>query len=1078
MNTRKIRESDLLSIVSRATFLSEKIQDAFKKKVNQQEFDQNLIDKRLKNWSRAVGGGDNLKKRINWDELDLNFLGYVLGSVDVFNNSSLPFWAETLKNILESNLPLFDPINAQNNLPIDSDNPLAFEEFYLAFIQFNRYQLYSRFSKNIIEELLTQQAYYALERRLLEQLVNLGTETLLFEFDKFRQNNIVTNKSTTSETPQKARYNTFIETLLQDKGLRFFHQYPVLARLLTTILDLWLEYTVEFLQRLQADLSLIELTFGETKNLGKVKEINTSLSDYYHQSYVLDLTFLSGKKIVYKPKNLAIDAAFYKFQDWCNQQNITLPFKVIKIINQEKYGWQEFVSPEAFGEEKEVKNFYQRAGMVLSMIYVLGGKNCQNIDLVAQGEFPIIIDADFLMSPLKKESDESESWFSNSVVKTGFLPSWEGDYLLTANAQDSSVLGGIFPQQINSSREWKFINTDQMNLVNKTVVIPPKNNVVVFQEKTVYPNNYLEEIVTGFEEIYRLLSKHKEKLLSKESPLLDFKVSQSKLILYPAVAYKILCKQSLNPQYLRNGIDFSLLLEGAARTYLSSEKKPYCWSILPAEIKALQQLTIPYFQISCDNDSLDIGLDKPLEHFFTTSSYQKLMTQLKSLDEKDLALQIQLIRLSFYAKKVHLTQGNLKDLGTYCQFSPLTSEELLEEAVRMGNALVNNAIHHGDNCNWIELEYMYKANRYRLKALDNSLFLGRIGVSLFLAALAKITGKNQFKEVALASIFSLRKAIKQGQLPLTLSERNLGIIGYGGLLYSFTKISRFLEESTLLEDGKKIVNFITKKAITKDHQLDIIFGAAGAILGLLALYQETEDQQVLDTAIDCGNHLLSQRTETFPKAWLTVSQSKKPLTGFSHGVAGIVLSLLRLFSVTGNTAYLEAAKEGIEYEKNTLDLSRQNLPDLALEQTQINSMTLLYAWCNGSAGIGLSRLGSLPILQLEDIDSEIKVALKTTQRYCQEINQDIDSLCCGTFGRTELFVVASQKLNNQEWLQDARKQAAWIIARRKENQEYCLFSHLASSDLNSNFFKGSAGIGYQLLRLAYPESFPSVLILE
>lgn len=141
-------------------------------------------------------------------------------------------------------------------------------------------------------------------------------------------------------------------------------------------------------------------------------------------------------------------------------------------------------------------------------------------------------------------------------------------------------------------------------------------------------------------------------------------------------------------------------------------------------------------------------------------------------------------------------------------------------------------------------------------------------------------------------------------------------------------------------------------------------------------------------------------------------------------------------------------------------------------------MTLLYAWCNGSAGIGLSRLGSLPILQLEDIDSEIKVALKTTQRYCQEINQDIDSLCCGTFGRTELFVVASQKLNNQEWLQDARKQAAWIIARRKENQEYCLFSHLASSDLNSNFFKGSAGIGYQLLRLAYPESFPSVLILE
>lgn len=104
-----------------------------------------------------------------------------------------------------------------------------------------------------------------------------------------------------------------------------------------------------------------------------------------------------------------------------------------------------------------------------------------------------------------------------------------------------------------------------------------------------------------------------------------------------------------------------------------------------------------------------------------------------------------MIRLSFDAKFAHLTKNSDALQGNSSQFHSLNHEELLEEAVEIGNSLVTNAIWNSNGCNWIDLDYMFKANRYQLQPLDDSLYTGRAGVSLFLAALAKMTGKRNFK---------------------------------------------------------------------------------------------------------------------------------------------------------------------------------------------------------------------------------------------------------------------------------------------------------------------------------------------
>lgn len=175
----------------------------------------------------------------------------------------------------------------------------------------------------------------------------------------------------------------------------------------------------------------------------------------------------------------------------------------MKILERQGYGWVEYIPQQPCLEQAEVKNFYQRAGMLLSLLYVLGAKNCYAENVIANGQYPVLINADILMQPPIKNSDELEKWFRDSVVGIEFLPAWDGD-IDSKSSQDSSVLGNIFPHQINSSREWKFINTDKMHLAPKSKVIPAGANVVILDGKTVAPYDYQEDIITGFEEIYKL----------------------------------------------------------------------------------------------------------------------------------------------------------------------------------------------------------------------------------------------------------------------------------------------------------------------------------------------------------------------------------------------------------------------------------------------------------------------------------------------------------------------------------------------------------------------------------------------
>jgi lantibiotic modifying enzyme len=172
---------------------------------------------------------------------------------------------------------------------------------------------------------------------------------------------------------------------------------------------------------------------------------------------------------------------------------------------------------------------------------------------------------------------------------------------------------------------------------------------------------------------------------------------------------------------------------------------------------------------------------------------------------------------------------------------------------------------------------------------------------------------------------------------------------------------------------------------------------------------------------------------------------------------------------------LEAACEGIEYERSLFSTAATNWPDFRSFDEQNGQARFAVSWCHGAPGIGLARLGGWSIYWTEEILQDVEAALYTTQE-CSW--QGVDHLCCGNFGRIEVLLVAAQRLSHTKWRLNAYQRAAWAVARARKTGAYQLFANLPNSVFNPSFFQGTAGVGYELLRLAEPMTLPSVLLWQ
>lgn len=1089
----QIFQEDLIKIVEQASTISERLGNGFL--LSQSPANDDVIKLRMDNWCEIVAQGNQqqFEKRLAWDGLDLNTIGRVLSSVCLTDEEHLPAWVEILKAALETttldSLEILQKELSEENCFLNSQEPLPFEEIFLAFVYVAREKLRHQAGSNYC--LLSAKAHTSLERYLLQSLTHLCSQAMGVKFQIFRtyeQPKLIRWLAQLQGSPSNEQYDKFIRKMLEGDLLGFFQEYNVLARLTATLTNFWINTTSEFIQRLASDWSDIQTTFQSNSDLVQVVTIEPGLSDLHqHGRSVFAVTFSSGLKLIYKPKDLGLEEAYFKLLGWLNEQKVLLPFKLLQVLNRSTYGWVEYVEHLPCPDKQAAQHYYQRAGMLLCLLYVLEGTDCHSENIIACREHPVLIDTEMLISHRVREVEAEgvktgASYLANqqfiySVLRSGLLPHWQ--FGRDGLAYDISGLGGAGGQPTNFRiLKWQNINTDNMVLGYEYAKTRSQANLPSVDGVNLSASNYVEELVDGFRQMYHFLMTNKKALLAPHSPLAKLAHQQVRFVFRPTVVYNSYLKETLQLKFLRDGADQSIAMDGLSKALLKFETKPDCWSLLEMEKQALAQMDVPLFATCSDSDNLTIAPNQTIKQFFTEPSYNLVVTRLENLNENDLEQQISFICTSLYTSAVNKTDGSpLLDqrVPNLDSVSILSQEVLVEQAVNIAQELQQRALRATDSSvTWMGLEYIPEAQRFQFQPMSYDLYDGSCGIALFLAALNKVTNETEFRNLALESLQPLHKVLQD--LDLKSEQQITKQIGIGGgkglgsIIYALVRISQFLNEPILLKDAQQIASLITPAALACDRKFDIISGAAGAILGLLTLHQATSNSEFLEQAVTGGYHLVNHRTasKTGLRTWATLEG--KLLTGISHGAAGIAYALLRLYTVTQEQIFLQVAEESIDYERSVFSPAAKNWPDFRSEKP-----AFVTNWCHGAPGIGLARLGSLAILNTDQIWQEIETALETTEK----LNlQDIDHLCCGNFGRIDFLLVVASKLSRPEFLETAQKQAAWAVTKALKTGSFQIFPSTFTGTYNPGFFQGSSGIGYELLRLSYPNLLPSVLLWE
>jgi type 2 lantibiotic biosynthesis protein LanM len=899
------------------------------------------------------------------------------------------------------------------------------------------------------------------------RLLSMLSRTLVLELHVARLQGLLEG-----DTPA-ARFRSFVERLRRpEHALACFREYPVLARQVAERVADWVATSLELLGHLCADWEALRATFSPTTDPGVLVGVDGGVGDAHRGGRaVLIARFASGLALVYKPKSLAVDVHFQELLAWLNERGAHPPFRTLTVLDRCTHGWVEFVAAAGCGSAEEVRRFYERQGGYLALLYALEATDFHFENLIAAGEYPVLIDlealfhARFGLPQAAGATELAANLMGASMLRVGLLPQRLGG---GADAEGIDLSGlGAAPGQLSPAAVpyWEAAGTDEMRLARTRRPLPGGQNRPTLDGREVEALGSTEAIVSGFIAVYRLLLEHREALLADDGPLARFASDEVRVILRPTQTYARLLHESFHPDLLRSALDRDRFFD---RLWTDAVQRPALARVIPAERADLERGDVPLFNTRPTSRDLWGSAGACLPDVVDAPGMDLVRRRLRGLGEPDLEQQLWFLRASLATLSMGTEQERWSSYRLTEPEEGAGADRLLAAARAVGERLEALALRGADDATWIGLTYAGKRG-WLLLPLGATLYGGLPGVALFLAHLGAATNEERYTVLARAALTAVCRHRDGAGRSL---EGVGGFEGWGGLIYSLTHLGSLWDEPALLREAEAVVERLPD-LIGCDEHLDVMAGAAGCLGGLLALYRRAPSERTLAAAVQCGDHLLARaRPAGEGIGWVTPIDSVEPLTGFSHGAAGMAWALLELAALTGAERLREGARAAIAYERGQFSPEAGNWRDLRRVAVSRPGIVLPTAWCHGAVGIGLARLRSLPHLRDPATRAEIDVALRTTLAHGFGSNH---SLCHGDLGNLELLLQAAERLAEPQWLGRARRLAAGVLEGIEREGWLCGIPTRVESP---GLMTGLAGIGYGLLRLANPARVPSVLVLE
>lgn len=838
---------------------------------------------------------------------------------------------------------------------------------------------------------------------------------------------------------------------------RFYLRFPTLGRWLALITCFLIDNGRTLIVRLCADLSDISATFFGQKIVA-IRSFTPGLSDAHAggQSVLMveaELADAHRGTFLYKPRCLSCEVALQGMLGHLARETV-LHFATYRMLPRPDYGYTALIPPgrNHVQSAAEAGGIYEELGGYLALFHILGGSDIHFENLLIADGHAFICDGETALGVLPYDQSQALDTVLDSVYKTGLLE-WPRQPAADGGAQMclSGYAGGeSFHLPFAQPRVKNRLSFGLS--VRHEVGIPidlDAANRVYLAGQLVRPEDFKAQILSGFTRVYRWFQREPSASARCVSAL--FAGASLRFVNWSTQIYTQMLLSACHPRCLMQPLEVDLIFNAVGEHTRAWDRDGL---MAGRERLSLWQLDIPLFTVKARERELIHDYQTVLPITCETAPLTCTGRRIAHLSTGDCLQQMHYITASLSAGDVH---------------SPSFVASAVEYARRIGWQLCQLLRPASEPVPWTS--YRVSSAGVREIAIPTDLYNGSAGLALFLAYLDSIVPQPAFRQAA-------ERALAYSMAHL--DRQAIGAFqGQSGVIYVLLHLYHLWKRPELLAQAIALSHELSVYS-EKDEEFDVLNGSAGVIPVMLGL-AEAAPGEGLACAHRCARHLLEHAVcEVRGLSWplKRPEEATANLTGFSHGASGIGWALIWLGAVTHQPEYIAAGRQAFVYEALHFDEHARDWYDVRTNSAAANQDGLHFAnaWCNGAAGIGLSRIASWAMLGKQDDEllREAHIALATTLRNFHRLGND--TLCHGRAGNAELFLRFAILKGEPAFQMEAnvQAQAQW---RNFEKARTWIFGGIAGN-VFPGLMIGLAGLGMHFLRLAHPERIPSPLLLD
>ena len=765
----------------------------------------------------------------------------------------------------------------------------------------------------------------------------------------------------------------------------------------------------------------------EGRRFQTIDDVILSTGDAHNCGRSVTIFTTDAGKLVYKPHDLRVDEQLYGFVERFFGDFVGIP-RAIAFGSQ--FGVCEFVEKRRAEGEREAKRFWYHMGGLAAFAKLLGSTDLHFQNILCYQTMPYIIDLETMLSPISAErlaylqSADTRECHTHSIAPSLLMPSRVEDMELSVltNTEES----GIAPV-----------------VDGKIVTVEP----------------YVPTFKQGYSVIYSRIVEHKqairEAVLSFPS---DMKV---RIVLRATRGYWLILQKLYHHSALASPADRQRSLETCERILRESDvtAEP---PIIDSEVAQMRRGDVPYFYTYADGLSLYGEGEELVQGKFSLSAIERIVDTLDAMGEEDEAFDLSYIERAIMMYDCESDAPKMEaPIRRDVADAPISREYAIETARRVFQRMHDLGIRTPNG----RLVWGYvSSNTQAFQFSDAGLFDGFTGLAVFASACAAVWPDDLIRERTGAL---LGEAVDEIRGLCRFVDRHIGNpdvsvpvgegAGFGGILTGIALMRRYASSETLDDLCEQVLALLERTDFSGCSVADRIGG--------LGRFEEYRGNTT--TIRNAANRILELRTCAYRDRvlWKTMFDVPRALSGAGHGMSGIAEALVAAADVLGDDRYLPAATEALGYEIDAYRRYEKKFGTWA-DLREFPPMKYMHGYCAGAPGTGI-----VVTRMLEEGRGDTRA-----QTIARMVRQSVDSLplmpfdhlCCGN------SAVAEYYLSTGDHEAAGRVLGAITGHGSHEGKHRDSLSNVSCNSA-ATLFNGIGGIGYELLRYAYPDTILSVL---